>query len=112
MLQIDTASREAHRARVLRGSSAVLAFLRGQFPRSKVEISSLHGTDIKNGGNIFTIHNGSQRMLVRVTDEVLDLDNEGVMRLLRQFAVGRTIRNATIGEVVVVKMKGVAVESV
>jgi hypothetical protein len=111
MLQINVASHETHRARVLRGSSAVLAFLRGQFPRSRVEISPLDGTDIKNGGNIFTIHNGSRRMLVRVTDEVLDLDNEGVMRLLRQFAVARTIRNATTGEVVVVKTNEVTVES-
>ena len=111
MLQIDTASREAHRARVLRSSSAVLAFLRGQFGRSKVESSPLDGKDIKNGANTFAIRDGGQLTLVRVTDEVLDLDADGVMRLLRQFPVAQTIRNAAPGAVIVVKANEVVVES-
>ncbi len=112
MLRLDSATREAHRARVLRGVSAVLAYLRMQFPKSKVEVFPRNGNAIDYGIPRFEIKDGHKQIIMRVTDEVLDLDAEGVMQLVRHLPVARMIRNAVSGGMIVVTRDAVTVESV
>lgn len=111
MPRLDSVTREAHRARVLRSVSAVLAYLRMQFPKSQVEVFPRNGNSVEYGMPRFEIWDGRQRIMIRVTDEVLDLDADSVMQLVRQLPVARMIRNAVPGDMIVVKRDAVAVES-
>lgn len=110
MRQPDSTSPEAHRARVLRGVAAVLAFLRAQDPQSTVEVFPNNSHDIERRARTFQIRNGGGRILVRVSDEVLDLDAEGVTRLLRRLPVARAVRMAPADAVVAVTTHDVTVE--
>ena len=110
MRQPDSASPEAHRARVLRGVAAVRAFLRGQVPQSTVEVLPENSHDIARSTHTFEIRNGGWRILLRVTDEVLDLDAEGATRLMRELPVARAVRAAPIEAVVVVTTHDVTIE--
>jgi hypothetical protein len=66
--------------------------------------------DFEHAPRTFEIRDRHQRMLVQVAEDVLALDAEGVMRLVRQLSVANTVRNAAAGEVVVIKGDGITVE--
>lgn len=110
MRQPDSASPGARRARMFRGVAAVLAFLRAQDPQSTVEVLPKNSHDTERNVRTFSIRNGGAHILVRVTDEVLDLDAGGVTRLLRQLPVARAVRMAPTDAVVAVTTHEVTVE--
>lgn len=110
MYRPNSASSEAQRARILGGSSAILAFLRGQFPKSRVQVFPGHTNEAALGARTFEIRSAGHRSLVKVAEDVLDLGAEGAMRVVRQLPVARTVRNTLEGEVVVIKAHEVTVE--
>lgn len=101
---------EAYRKRVARGTTAVLAYLQAQFPGYVVKILERSSDDSARSARTFEVQSGKERYLARVTDEVLDLDTEGVSGLLQKFSVARALRQVGSREALLVKTDEISVE--
>jgi hypothetical protein len=110
MHQPDPTSEEAHRERMKRGVTAVQTYLHAQFPEYIIEILRENSDDIARCRRTFNVRTNGHRHLLQVSDEVLDLDIEGVSGLLRTFQVARTLREEGAGKVVVIMTHGIRIE--
>jgi hypothetical protein len=107
MTESGSASVEAHH-RTRRGFTAVREYLQAQF-RGYV-VAGLGRDGSARRFRTFTVREDGLAYIVRVTDEVLDLDTEGAGVLLRKFEVARALREEGLGKVVVVTTTGIRVE--
>jgi hypothetical protein len=87
----DHQSAEEHRRRMERGVGAVREYLQAQFPGYVVETLERGSRNSDRRIRTFRVRKDSEEYLLRVVDEVLDLDAEGVSSLLLEFGVAGMI---------------------
>ena len=100
------ASPKAHHERVERGVTAALAYLQAQFPGYTVETPEHSSDDFARGVRTFRVRKGSEQFLMRVSDEVLDLDTDGVSAHLQKFGIARALRQVNSGMALLVTTSG------
>lgn len=100
------ASLKAHHERVERGVTAARAYLQAQFPGYTVETAEHSSDDFMRGVRTFRVRNGSEQFLMRVSDEVLDLDTDGVSAHLQKFGIARALRQVSTGMALLVTTSG------
>lgn len=100
------ASLKAHHERVERGVAAALAYLQAQFPGYAVETAEHSSDDFARSVRTFRVCKGGEQLLMRVSDEVLDLDTDGVSAHLQKFGVARALRQVSSGMALLVTTSG------
>lgn len=94
-----------------RGVVAVEDYLRAEFPGHTVEVLEPSDRDHSRDTRTFKVRDGG-RHLLRVTDEALDLDAEGVVRLLGAYRVAQRLRQAGRRNAVLLTTDEVRVEPI
>jgi hypothetical protein len=97
---------------VKRGVEAVQLYLKAQFPENIIEVLRESSDDIARGTRTFNIRGNGQCYVLRVSDEVLDLDASGTDGRLRIFQVARRLREDGVGKAVALAMGGIRVEAI
>ena len=110
MNESGSASANAHRARMQRGVATVCEYLDAEFPGFIADALERGSDGSARRFRTFRIQRGDETHLLRVTDEVLDLDAEGTGGLLQRFQVALRIRAENPGNVVALTTSGVCIE--
>ncbi len=104
------ASARAHQERMGRSIPAVREYLEGHLPDCVIETDK---RDIEHHYCTFAIEKGNDRRLLRVADEVLDLDADGIRRHLRDHQIARRLREDVLaGQALLVRTDDIHVESI
>lgn len=106
------ASAKAHHARMKRGAAEVLAYLQEQFHGYAIEAPERSDRDTGSDVRTFWVRKGEERSLLRVSDEVLDMDAEGVRRHLQLLSIALPLRRMKRGEALMVTTDGTRVEPI
>ncbi len=102
----DRPSADEHRRRMERGVGAVCEYLQAQFPSHVVEALDRGSRNSDRRVRTFRVRKDSEEYLLRVGDEVLDLDAEATSNLLQEFGVAGMLRGAGSGTAVLVTTDG------
>ncbi len=106
------ASARDHHERMERGVAAVRVYLQAQFPDYVVEALERGSHDLERHARTFRVRRDSEQYLLRVTDEVLDIDTEGVDGIFQKFGVASALRQVGSMQSLVVSTHGTRVEPV
>jgi len=95
-----------------RGIGAVREYLQAESPGHAVQVLEPGNRDFDRDTRTFKVRDDNTKHLLRIVDEVLDLDAEGVGRLLRAFRVAQVLRQAGTGRAVLATTDTIRVEPI
>jgi len=95
-----------------RGVAAVPDYLQAEFPDHTVQVLEPSDRDHSRDTRTFKVRDEKTKHLLRVTDEVLNLDTDGVGGFMRAFRVAQVLREAGAGKAVLVTTEKIRMEPI